>query len=157
MKTLRPLITLFSVLSLSTLAYAQDVPATQTWWQLLLTHLLELVLIVVTPSLIMIARGYAQVLAKKAGIEMAERQNMLLDDLTTKAIAYAHEKGRNALKAGQALDPADKKSVAVNYVNDGINHLGLPSAAQEMLAQLVESKLNQHRSDPVKPGEHTKK
>jgi len=157
MKILSLVVPFFSVFSISTLAYAQTAPATQAWWQLLLTHLLELIILVLTPTLMLLARNFAQSFAKKTGVEVSERQNALLDDLTSKAIAYAHEKGRNALKAGQPLDAADKKIAAVNFVNDGMQYLGLPKAAQELLAQTVEAKLNQHRSDPVTAGKVTKK
>lgn len=136
-------------LSLPRIAFAQE---TQAWWQLALTHLIEIAITVITPSLIIIARTYAKVLAERNGIELAERQYTLLDDLVNKGVSYAHEQGRKALKADKPLSSTEKHAAAVEFVNSGLKHLGLVDASKDLLAQLVEAKLNLRRDDPVAPG-----
>lgn len=147
------LITVLGYLSIPTIVFAQT---TQAWWQVLLSHLMEMAVVVLTPSLIVLSRAFAASLAKKNHIELAERQYALLDDLVNKGVSFAHEQGRKALNAGNPLAAEDKAAAAVNFVNSGINHLGLPGAGKELLAQFVEARLNLRRDDPVKAGELAK-
>lgn len=134
-------------------AFAQD---TQEWWQVLLSRVLEIAVVVLTPTLIVLGRALAASMAKKSGIELAERQYALIDELVNKGVSFAHEQGRKALKADKAMAPEDKAAAAVDFVDKGINQLGLPSAGKDLLLQLVEARLNQRRDDPVKPGELAK-
>jgi hypothetical protein len=145
--------TVFGLLLIPSLAFSQ---ANQAWWQVLLTHLIEIAAVVLTPALIVVSRAFAASLAKKANIELAERQFALLDDLVNKGVSFAHEQGRKALKSNGTISAEDKKAAAVNFVAQGINHLGLPGAGQELLTQFVEAKLNLRRDDPVKAGELAK-
>jgi hypothetical protein len=153
MNKLLNLFVFFGYLAIPSLAFAQ---ATQVWWQVLLSHVLEMAVVVITPSLIILSRAFAQAMAKKNHIELAERQYALLDELVNKGVSFAHEQGRKALQEGKPLDSTDKKLAAVNFVNDGVNHLGLPGASKELLAQFIEARLNLRRDDPTKEGEIVK-
>ena len=119
----------------------------QEFWQAILAHLLEIVVVIATPIIIVLVRKLIQVIEKKANVDVAERHEALLDEWITKGIAFGHEQGRKALKEGK--DPVsgdEKKNAAVDFVAEGLKNTGLTEMGAEALAKLIESKLNVERA-----------
>lgn len=131
-----------------------DGVAGQAFWQAIVAHIVELVVLIATPIIAVLIRKLVRVLEDKTSIDIAERQEALIDGLVNKGIAYAHEQARKALKEGQ--DPMDgdtKKNAAVDFVAEALTNTGAASLGADALAKLVEAKLNIERApeDTEKP------
>jgi len=132
---------------LPNVALAQDKVATQSWWQYLLANVIQIAVVILTPTAILLAHKLVSVVAKKTGVEVSERHNALVDEWVNKGIHYAEEQGRKALKADKPLSNDDKKAAAAKFAMDGLNSLGLPNAGRDALEALAESKLHMQRAE----------
>jgi hypothetical protein len=118
----------------------------QEFWQAIVAHLLEIVVVIATPLVLILVRKLIQVIEKKTDIDVAEKHEKMIDEWITKGIAYGHEQGRKALKEGK--DPVtgdEKKNAAVDFIAAGLDNTGLVTMGRDALAKLVESKLNVER------------
>jgi len=119
----------------------------QEFWQAIVAHLLEIVVVIATPLILILVRKLIQVLEDKTNIDVAEKHEKMLDEWITKGIAYGHEQGRKALKEGK--DPVtgdEKKNAAVDFIADGLKNTGVVEMGRDALAKLIESKLNVERA-----------
>jgi len=119
----------------------------QEFWQAIVAHLLEIVVVIATPLILILVRKLIQVIEKKTDIDVAEKHEKMIDEWITKGIAYGHEQGRKALKEGK--DPVtgdEKKNAAVDFIAAGLDNTGLVTMGRDALAKLVESKLNVERA-----------
>jgi hypothetical protein len=119
----------------------------QEFWQAIVAHLLEIVVVIATPLILVLVSKLVKVIEAKANIDVAERHEVMLDEWITKGIAFGHEQGRKALKEGK--DPVsgdEKKNAAVDFIAEGLKNTGLAEMGAEALAKLVESKLNVERT-----------
>lgn len=131
-----------------------DGAAGQAFWQAIVAHIVELVVLVATPIIAVLVRKLVRVLEDKTSIDVAERQEALIDSLVNKGIAYAHEQARKALKDGEEpLDGDTKKNAAVDFVADILENTGVVTIGADALSKLVEAKLNIDRApeDTEKP------
>lgn len=126
----------------------------QQFWQAIVAHLLEIVVVIATPLILLLVRKLIQVIEDKAKINIAIQHKQMVDEWITKGIAYGHEQGRKALKEGK--DPVsgdEKKNAAVDFIASGLDNTGLVTIGRDALAKLVESKLNleRHPEDTEQP------
>lgn len=129
---------LFLLLIPSIAFAASDEP--QVWWQVLLTNLVNLLVLLGTPVVLMLSHRLVKIIEKKTGVDVDERQEALLDAKIEQAIAYAQEQAHKALKAGKPLSSADKHSISMEYLNGAAK-----DTSPEALAKRVEAKLNSTR------------
>lgn len=122
------------------------------WWQVALAHMLQIVITIVTPTLVLLARKLVLAAVEKSGLEASERHLALVDALVNQGISYAHEQGRKALKQGSTIPADERKKAAVDFIAAELEATGLAYAGSEQLEKLVEAKLNMRRDDPKKKG-----
>ena len=133
-----------------------EAPEGQQFWQIIVEHVLEIVVVIATPLVLLLVQKLIKVIEDKAGITVAQVHEQMIDEWVTKGIAYGHEQGRKALKAGK--DPVtgdEKKNAAVDFIAAGLDNTGLVTMGRDALAKLVESKLNIERlpEDTEEPAE----
>jgi len=142
-----PLITLTLLFAIGCNNGGGETAEGQEFWQAIVAHVLEIVVVIATPLILVLIHKLIQVIEAKAKIDVAERHEKMIDEWVTKGIAFAHEQGRKALKEGQ--DPVsgdEKKNAAVDFIADGIKNTGITQLGADALAKLVESKLNVERA-----------
>ena len=133
------------ILLVPVLAFAAE---GQTFVQSLLSHLLEIVVVIVMPLALLVSRKLMQLLEKKTGIDLAVKQEDMVLGWVSQGVAYATEQAQKALKAGQPpVDGAAKKIMAVDYVAEQIKKYGLDVHASEAIARKVEAMLQLQRVD----------
>lgn len=118
----------------------------QTFVQSILEHVLELVVLIATPLVLLLAKKLIQVFEDKTGIDIAESQSYLVEKWVSQGIAYAEEQGSKALKAG--APPAtgeEKKIMAVEFVAELMEKTGLDVLSRDALAKKVEALLHLDR------------
>lgn len=114
--------------------------------ELLLSHGIELVVVIVTPVLLVLARKLILLLESKMGIDLAEKQEKFLNDLVLQGIAYAEEQARKALKSGSpAPSPDDKRAMAIEYVYEQMKKNNLAEVAGDLVSKKLEAWLNVSR------------
>lgn len=126
----------------------------QAFWQSIVGSVVEIVVVVATPLLLLLARKVVRVVEDKTKISLSDQQEMMLESWVEKGIAYAHEQGRKALKENKKpLKGDEKKIAAVDFIESALKSTGLINLGRDKLEQLVEAKLNMQREedDRVKP------
>lgn len=119
----------------------------QEFWQSIVAHLVEIVVVFATPLLLLLARKLIQIIEAKTSIQVAEHYELMVDEWVGKGIAYAHEQSRKALKAGtKPLASDEKKVAAVDFIAEGLRNTGVVALGSDALARLVESKLSMARN-----------
>jgi len=156
LKFLLPLITFF-FLFFANPALAHDcvqaVVEGQSFWQALAEHTLTILVTLLTPVLLVLVNKAIKVFESKTKIDVADRYEALIDECVRSGIAFAHEQSRKALKADQPPVPSDEKRImAVELAVSKLETLGVIEQDAEVLAQLVDAKLNQERKDPRQKG-----
>lgn len=119
---------------------------TQSFWQLVGSSAVEIAVVVLTPLLVVLVRRLLRLLEDKTNMELAEKHELLVDELVRKGISYAEEQANKALKAGKPINSDDKKSAAVKMVMDQLEEMNLHRTAAEKIAEKVESRLNDERN-----------
>lgn len=155
MKRLAQLVALLVVLLIAATAGAQDCPpcapvtvslAQQEWWQMLLSHLVE---IVASAVLLVVPVMFRAALAKWATKLTAEKQLVLaklFNGILLGAVAYAEEQARKALREGSPVpNGVLKLDLALEYTEREIQRSGLPSMVRADLERLLESRLQLER------------
>jgi len=118
----------------------------QAFWQALVSQILDVVIIVATPLLILVAHKLVQVFSAKTGIAVDEQRTAQLDSWVEKGIRYAEEQAHKALKDGKdPLDGDAKKIAAVDFVAEALKSTGAVTWSRDALEKLVESKLHTMR------------
>jgi len=126
-----------------------NVEGYQVFWQAALAHLLELVVLFATPVVLLLARKALLLIEAKLDVDVDEKYLVLVDVWVSRGIAYAHEQGRKALKAGNPPLASDaKKILAVEFVAEALDKSGLPEIGKDTLAKYVEAQLNRERALP---------
>jgi hypothetical protein len=111
----------------------------------ILDNLIPIVFAILTPILALLARALIRWLQEKLDFEVdIEKENKLLE-LVMDGIAYAEEQSKKAIKEDKKLPSGDKLRLAIEYVSDRIEELGLPKLAGDKLAKMIESRLGQTR------------
>ena len=126
----------------------------QVFWQAVLANTLELVVLFATPVVLLLARKALILLETKLDVTIDDKYSSQVEHWITLGIAYAHEQGRKALKAGEPPLSSDaKKIAAVEFVVEALDRSGLPEVGRDSLAKYVEACLNLDRaySDTEKP------
>lgn len=119
----------------------------QAFWQTIVSHLLEIAVVIATPLILLLVQRLVRLIEDKAKIDVAYRHELMINEWVGKGIAFAHEQGRKALKDGKDPIPGDeKKNAAVDFIASGLKSTGLVTLGRDALAKLVESKLNQDRA-----------
>lgn len=122
----------------------------QAFWQAILSHLLEIVVVVATPLILLLVRKLIQVMEDKTALNLSAEQEQLIDTWVGRGIAFAEEQAHKALKEGKAPLPGDeKKNAAVDLVAAGLKSTGIVDLGADALAKLVEAKLNMQRPPKV--------
>jgi hypothetical protein len=118
-----------------------------TWIVIIDQIVIPVIVAVVAPILIVLAKKALDVFQEKTGIQVAEAQRKMLEGLIDKGIAYAEEQARKAVKkGGDELDGESKLELAVDFISTNAAALGLDAKADD-LAKLIESKLYADRED----------
>ena len=112
---------------------------------IILENLLPLLVVVLTPVVLMLARGLMQAAAKKWHLEGVLKYEDKVEELVLKGIKGAEKKAMNALKKAGDDDEKtageEKLQMAIDFVNATLKANGLPEKGGEELAMLIESKL----------------
>ena len=109
-------------------------------------NLFPVVLAIVTPILLLLAKRLVIYLEKKWDFQMEESQETKLLDLISRAIAYAEEKAMAASKVGKDIPSGAKKlQMALEFAMEEIRRLGLDDVAVEVMTKLIEAALNKKR------------
>ena len=111
-------------------------------WKIVLENLIPLIVAVLTPVLLVLARGLLQAAAKKWHLDWALKYEDKVDDLVVKGIKAVEKKALSAAKANQPKTTSEKKlEEVVVWVNSQLKVNNLPEKAGNELAMIVESKL----------------
>ena len=114
------------------------------FWKIILDALIPLIGMVLGPILLMLIKRGLDAFEKKTNLEVSESQRKLLEELVDKAIAYAEEQARKALKAEEAMEGNAKLDAAIDFVKSAAKALGLDLADIDVAA-MIEAKLNTKR------------
>lgn len=114
--------------------------ATQAWWQGLLALLWALFIDVAVPVLVTLILA---LLAKHLHFNMSAKQRRTLDEYVDKAVSYADQKLRKALKEGEPPKDANAQRMqwAKEFLEKALIDTGLTKKAADKLEDLIEAKL----------------
>ena len=125
-------------------------PAIQEWWEVLLSHLVEIVgtlVLIIVPVLV---RKALQKWGSKMSAEGQLAVQKLTDGILGGAVAFAEEQAKKALDAGEERTPgAAKLDSAVEYAMTQLRQSGAEDIARDELVRLLEAKLNMQRANMV--------
>lgn len=126
---------------------------TQSFWQALAEHVIEILVTILTPIIIVLINKAIKIFEQKTKIDVAERHEALIEMCVSSGIAFAHEQGRKALKSGAVPVKGDEKKImALETASNKLKTLGVVEQDAEVLAQFIDARLNQERRDPKEKG-----
>ncbi len=123
---------------------------------IILENLIPLVVAVLTPVLLVLARGLMQAAAKKWHLESVLKYEAKVEALVLKGIKAAEKKSMTAVKRGDSdsKTPGEEKlAMVLEFVNSTLKANGLPEKGGEELAMLIEAKLFDDREIQMFVGE----
>lgn len=112
---------------------------TQSWWQVLVSELISLIVIIFVPVLSTLV---ATLLRRwKINIEFDQ-----VNSIAKKAAGWAEQKADSALKEGCVKTAgADKMKLAMNFANELADKYKLPAKATDKLQDLIEASLGREK------------
>lgn len=116
------------------------------FWRIILDALIPLIGMVLGPILLMLLKRGLDAFEKKTNLEINQDQRAMLEDLIDKAIDYAEEKARKALKAEEAMEGNEKLTDAIAFIESAAKTLGLDIKDLD-LAAMIEAKLFKKRKE----------
>lgn len=116
------------------------------FWRILLDALIPLIGMVLGPLLLMLLKRGLDAFEKKTNLEISQDQRKMLEELIDKAINFAEEKARKAVKAEEAMEGNEKLDAALDFVKSAAKALGLDLKDID-LAAMIEARLFQKRSE----------
>jgi hypothetical protein len=117
------------------------------WIIILDKVVIPVILAIVAPILVVLAKKALDVFQEKTGLEVSKEHRSLLEDLVGKGIAFAEEQARKALKSGDAApDGSSKLELAIDFISTNAEAMGLDTKADD-LAKLIEAKLFEDRPE----------
>jgi len=129
------LVAFLFVLFIPALAFAAD--GQQAVWQVILQHLMEIVVALGVPVLLILLKTYL----KKKGIEA---DMGTLNELLSKAVGFAEQMGKKALKDGaEQTDNAQKLDWALSKGRELAEANKLDQWVVDKLESLIEAKLGE--------------
>jgi len=143
------LFTLVAVLMIPLLALAQAnpttiVPATQEWWQVLVSALINLFITFAIPIIVIVLYRISE--RYKIGIEQDQ-----IDKIVTTAAGWAEEKASQALnKNGKKTPGAEKLDMAVTFALQLAKQFKLQEKATKGIDDLITAKLGQKKIEATK-------
>jgi len=143
-----PLAAIAFYVAVPAVAHAQEGDSSQSWWEFLLSHLVELAAAILTPVLTLLAlKGYAW-LSQKLRLERNEAVEAQLRAILERAIGVAEEKAHKALDRGDQVPRSDEKlQTAITLARKWIEEAGLPKLATAELEQRIEAWLGVKRAE----------
>jgi hypothetical protein len=108
--------------------------------------LIPLLSLIVLPILLMLLKRGLNAFEQKTGLEVNVNQQRMLEELVTKAIAYAEEQARKAAGGDKELKGEDKLKAALDFAKSAAKMLGL-EVDGDTLAKLIEARLFQERGE----------
>jgi hypothetical protein len=122
---------------------------------IILENLIPLLVAVMTPVLLMLARGLMRAAAKKWHLESVLKYEEKVEALVLKGIKAAEKKAMTAVKREEELTSGEAKlAMTMEFVNATLKANNLPEKGGKELAMLIESKLFDGAEKPV-PAELT--
>ncbi len=115
---------------------------------IILENLIPLVVAVLTPVLLVLARGLMAAAAKKWHLESVLKYEAKVEALVLQGIKAAEKKSMTAIKRGNNDNktPGEEKlAMVLEFVNSTLKANGLPEKGGEELAMLIEAKLFDNR------------
>jgi hypothetical protein len=132
------LATLIAVLLLPVLALAAD-EVQQVWWQVLVSELLKVFVIIAVPVL----STLVAVLLKRWGVKIETEQ---VEKLAAAAAGWAEQKALEALKEGKPKSSgAEKMKTALDFAEKMVDQYGLKKKAIGKLSELIEAHLGKEQ------------
>lgn len=99
---------------------------------------------VLAAALPILVRKLLALLEAKVGVQIAKDKKDLLDKLARDAVLFAEQQALNAVtKKRGKLSSEDKAALAVQWVLDQADKLGLDDVATQALVDLVEAKVGE--------------
>lgn len=123
------------------------------WMTLIEQALLPVVVAVLTPVLLALARRGIRELERRTDIQLSERREKQILNVVDDAIHFAEEQARKALKGKETdfekiTDSEMKMKAAIKYVRKRADEMGLDELVEKSsdeLAELIESRLFRKR------------
>jgi len=117
------------------------------WVKIVGENLLPIVVTIIMPILVVLARKGIKWLEKKLDFDMSVENENLLLEYVQQGVAYAEEKAMQKLKVDPAdMTPGQKKlDTALEFVREQVQRQGWDELAGEKLARLIEAALNKQR------------
>lgn len=111
----------------------------QSWWQVLLTELINLIVVIFVPVL----STLAVTLLRRWKINVEFEQ---VNNIASKAAGWAEQKARARFRDGKGTTQgAAKMQLALGFANELADKYKLPAKATEKLQDLIESSLGQEK------------
>jgi len=111
----------------------------QAWWQALLVHVVEVAVAILTPVLGLLAVA----IARRFKIKLEQEE---VDRLAVKAMAYAEQKAKHALKAeAKKTSGAEKMDMALGFARSVARNHGLSEKATSKMRDVIEAKLGERK------------
>jgi hypothetical protein len=121
-------------------------PVIQEWWEVLLSHLVEVVASLCMVILPILIRAAINRWTKKLDADKQLAIQRLIDGILSGAVAFAEEQAKKALDAGQEKTPsAQKLDTALSYARDQIVASGVGEVSREQLEKWLEARLHMQR------------
>jgi hypothetical protein len=121
--------------------------ATQAWWEILLSYLVEIVaslMLVVIPVLV---RAALAKWGEKLSVDKQVAVQRLVDGVLGSAVAFAEEQAKKALHDGGERTPgAQKMDQALAYAKRQLESSGVGVIAEEDLVAWMEARLHLQRA-----------
>ena len=118
------------------------------FWKDLFAQLIDVVIVVATPILLMLAHKLVKRISQKWDLNLEFAQGAKLDDYIEQGLAYAREQTRKSLKQGTTLSGDDKRKIAVDYIAEAVKRSSLGELGADYIGARLEARLNSSR-DPA--------
>lgn len=118
------------------------------WLTLVDQAVIPLLTLVVLPILLMFLRRALDAFEAKTNLEISREQRQILEELVAKAIAFAEEQARKAIKNADAMEMGgdQKLEAALEFVKEGARALGLDLSEVDVAA-MIEARLFTERRE----------
>lgn len=144
-KKIAGILTFLCLMLLASIAFAADGPS-------VVSRLVDSALEILAPVVALFAMWAAHKLIKvfesKTSIDVPAKTEEMIDEWLLKAVAYAEEKGRTAVKTQlEPIKGPEKLEMAVNFVLDLAEKYNLKGLTKEKVTKMVEAKLGLTRQE----------